>query len=95
MFDTIESEVRSYCRLFPTVFERAAGSRLFDESGRAYVDFFSGAGTVNYGHNNPRLKECLLEYLRRDGITHSLDMGTTARRQFLDRFQQVILQPRG
>jgi diaminobutyrate-2-oxoglutarate transaminase len=95
IFDTLESEVRSYSRLFPTVFERAVGSRLFDESGKGYIDFFSGAGTLNYGHNNPLLKEHLLEYLRRDGITHSLDMATQAKRNLLDRFQRVILEPRG
>jgi len=95
IFDTLESEVRSYCRLFPTVFERAVGSRLFDEAGRGYIDFFSGAGTLNYGHNNPVFKERLIDYLRRDGITHSLDMATRAKRELLERFQRVILAPRG
>ena len=95
IFDTLESEVRSYSRLFPAVFERAVGSRLFDESGRDYIDFFSGAGTLNYGHNNPVFKERLIDYLRRDGITHSLDMATQAKRELLDRFQRVILAPRG
>jgi diaminobutyrate-2-oxoglutarate transaminase len=95
VFDTLESEVRSYSRLFPSVFARAVGSRLFDEAGKEYIDFFSGAGTLNYGHNNPLLKKHLLEYLRRDGITHSLDMATQAKRDLLDRFQRVILEPRG
>jgi diaminobutyrate-2-oxoglutarate transaminase len=95
IFDTLESEVRFYSRLFPVVFERAAGSRLYDESGRSYIDFFSGAGTLNYGHNNPVFKELLFDYLRRDGITHSLDMATTAKRAFLTRLQRVILEPRG
>ena len=59
MNDTIErleSEVRSYCRAFPTVFTCAAGARLRDQSGRTYLDFFAGAGTLNYGHNHPALK---------------------------------------
>lgn len=94
IFDALESEVRSYCRLFPAIFERAVGSRLYGESGQEYIDFFSGAGTLNYGHNNPLLKEVLLDYLRRDGITHSLDMATTAKREFLTRFARVILEPR-
>jgi len=94
IFNTLESEVRSYSRQFPVVFERAVGSRLYDESGREHVDFFSGAGTVNYGHNNPVFKELLIDYLRRDGITHSLDMATTAKRDFLTRFERVILAPR-
>jgi len=95
IFNNLESEVRSYSRQFPVVFERAVGSRLYDESGREHVDFFSGAGTVNYGHNNPVFKELLIDYLRRDGITHALDMATTAKRDFLTRFDGVILAPRG
>ncbi len=91
----LESEVRTYSRCFPALFERAAGSELFDEQGRRYLDFFSGAGTLNYGHNNPRLKRRLIEYLESDGITHSLDMATRAKRDFLERFQRTILQPRG
>ena len=95
VFETLESEVRSYCRGWPAVFDRAQGSRLFDEDGHDYLDFFSGAGALNYGHNNPVLKRALLDYLERDGITHSLDMSTTAKRAFLERFQDVVLRPRG
>lgn len=95
VFETLESEVRSYCRTWPAVFDRAQGSRIHDEDGRSYLDFFSGAGALNYGHNNPVLKRALLDYLERDGITHSLDMSTTAKRAFLERFQSVILEPRG
>lgn len=89
-----ESQVRSYVRAFPTVFDRARGSVMYDEGGKAYLDFFSGAGALNYGHNNPKLKDSLLEYVAGDGITHSLDMATKAKRRFIERFQQVILQPR-
>ena len=90
----IESEVRSYCRIWPTVFSAAQGSRLTDESGREYLDFFSGAGALNYGHNHPHLKAALLDYLEQDAVVHSLDMSTTAKRRFLERFQEVVLEPR-
>lgn len=95
VFDTVESEVRSYCRAWPVVFDRAQGSRLHDESGRAYLDFFAGAGSLNYGHNNPVLKRALLEYIERDGITHALDMSTTAKRDFLETFHSTVLAPSG
>lgn len=95
LFDTLESNVRSYCRAFPTVFCKGAGYRLFDEGGREYLDFFSGAGALNYGHNNPLFKQRLIEYLMADGVSHSLDMATVAKRDFLDRFQRIILGPRG
>jgi diaminobutyrate-2-oxoglutarate transaminase len=93
-FDRLESEVRSYCRSFPRVFAKAAGSRLVDEDGREYVDFLAGAGTLNYGHNNPVLKRPLIRYLEQDGITHGLDMATSAKRSFLQAFDEVVLQPR-
>ncbi|MGW0467223.1 diaminobutyrate--2-oxoglutarate transaminase [Streptomyces sp. NPDC003027] len=94
VFETLESEVRSYCRGWPTVFDRAQGARLVDENGRDYLDFFAGAGSLNYGHNNPVLKRALIDYLERDGITHGLDMATTAKRAFLETFQEVVLEPR-
>ncbi|MGW7312210.1 diaminobutyrate--2-oxoglutarate transaminase [Streptomyces sp. NPDC054854] len=94
VFETVESEVRSYCRAWPVVFDRAQGSRLHDENGRSYLDFFAGAGSLNYGHNNPVLKRALLDYIERDGITHALDMSTTAKRAFLETFQSTVLAPR-
>lgn len=95
VFETVESEVRSYCRGWPTVFDRAQGSHMYDEDGHTYLDFFAGAGTLNYGHNNPVLKRALLDYIERDGVTHGLDMSTTAKRAFLEAFRDKILQPRG
>lgn len=89
-----ESEVRGYCRNFPVMFDRAQGAWLYDEDGKAYLDFFAGAGALNYGHNPAPLKNALLAYLARDGITHSLDMFSAAKRDFLERFQRVILAPR-
>jgi len=95
IFTRLESEVRSYCRLFPTVFTKAVGDQLMDENGRTYIDFLSGAGALNYGHNNPKLKQRLLEYIESDAITHSLDMFTAAKQKFLERFEELILVPRG
>ncbi|MEU0936395.1 diaminobutyrate--2-oxoglutarate transaminase [Embleya sp. NPDC005971] len=94
VFETLESEVRSYCRHWPTVFDHARGSHLGDEAGHTYLDFFAGAGALNYGHNNPMLKRALLDYIERDGITHGLDMATTAKRAFLESFESLILSPR-
>lgn len=94
-FERLESEVRSYCRHFPRVFVKAIDSRLIAEDGQEYVDFLAGAGVINYGHNNRTLKQRLIEYLQADAITHSLDIATAAKRDFLEAFDEVILQPRG
>lgn len=95
IFQEVESEVRSYCRDFPTVFVQARGATLQDEAGREYIDFFAGAGALNYGHNHPAIKARLLDYLANDGVTHSLDMATVAKRDFLSAFRRLILAPRG
>ncbi|ORV39636.1 diaminobutyrate--2-oxoglutarate transaminase [Mycolicibacter engbaekii] len=94
IFDALESEVRSYCRSWPVTFDRASGSRMWDVEGRPYLDFFAGAGALNYGHNHPDLRAPLLEYLSSDRVVHSLDMNTTAKAEFLRRFDEVILKPR-
>ncbi len=95
IFETYESEVRSYCRNLPTTFVTAKGSMMYDVAGRAYIDFFNGAGSVNYGHNNPYIKEKVVEYLMQDGITHALDMQTVAKAEFIQFFEEKILKPRG
>jgi diaminobutyrate-2-oxoglutarate transaminase len=94
VFDKLESEVRSYCRSFQTVFTKASNAWLWDKEGKGYIDFFAGAGALNYGHNNPRIREKLVDYLLQDGVTHSLDMATEAKEHFLLRFNDIILKPR-
>src|SRR5215469_3542890 len=94
IFEHRESGVRSYCRTWPKVFDRAAGSWLYDEDGHAYLDFFTGASALNYGHNNPVLKRALLDYLASDRVIHSLDMHTVVKREFLTAFDEHILRPR-
>jgi len=95
IFEEIESEVQSYARSFPRIFNRAQGELLYDEEGNEYLDFLAGAGTLNYGHNNPLFKEKLLEYIHSDGITHGLDLHTKAKGEFLQTFNDKILKPRG
>ncbi|AMB59478.1 diaminobutyrate--2-oxoglutarate transaminase [Microterricola viridarii] len=95
IFDRIESEVRGYIRSFPVVFDSARGSTLTTADGQNYLDFFAGAGVLNYGHNNPLFTQALIEYLQRDGIIHGLDMATSAKRAFLEAFEARILKPRG
>jgi diaminobutyrate-2-oxoglutarate transaminase len=90
-----ESGVRSYSRSFPTTFRTARGAWLSDTQGRDYLDFFAGAGALNYGHNNPELKGPLLDYIAGDNITHALDMATEARESFIGALHDIILAPRG
>lgn len=94
IFEEMESEVRGYVRSFPAIFDVARGSEVFDEHENRYIDFFAGAGTLNYGHNNPLLTDAMIEYLQHGGIVHGLDKATVAKRAFLTKFRDTILAPR-
>ncbi|MET1015180.1 MAG: aminotransferase class III-fold pyridoxal phosphate-dependent enzyme, partial [Leifsonia flava] len=94
-FDRRESEVRGYIRSFPVVFDSARGSVLTAADGREFLDFFAGAGVLNYGHNNPAFTRALIEYLEHDGIIHGLDMATSAKKGFIEAFEKLVLEPRG
>ena len=48
------------------VFVRARGTRLWDDEGREYLDFFGGSGTTSLGHNHPRLRDALRDFLLED-----------------------------
>ncbi|EAR53477.1 diaminobutyrate--2-oxoglutarate aminotransferase [Photobacterium sp. SKA34] len=94
IFKKQESKVRSYSNSFPVVFTKAKGSWLETEQGDRYLDFLAGAGSLNYGHNNPIFKQALLDYIEQDGITHGLDMHSTAKADFLKILERNILAPR-
>lgn len=94
VFESYESSVRSYCRSFPTVFGRAKGAMMYDEEGKGYIDFFCGAGALNYGHNNDYIRDAVVDYLRSDGVLHGMDMFTPAKREFLQTLQEKVLKPR-
>lgn len=95
IFERWESEVRGYCRAWPTVFASASNARQVDEAGVSYVDFFGGAGVLNFGHNDPRMKRAIIDFIEADGVAHSLDTYTTTKRAFVAKFAETILEPRG
>ncbi len=94
IFEIHESQVRSYCRSYPTIFAGASGSVVKDTFGRPFIDFLSGCASLNYGHNDPDMKRALIEHIEVDGIAHGLDLFTTAKTAFLEAFVTHILQPR-
>jgi len=95
VYNRLESHVRTYSRSMPREFVSAEGAWMFDSQGGRYLDFLSGCSTLNYGHNHPVLKEALLDYIREDGIAHSLDLHTDAKTAFLQELDETILRPRG
>ena len=95
VFETFESNVRSYCRKYPVVFSKAKGSVLIDQDGKEYIDFLCGAGSCNYGHNNDYIKGKVVEYLMGDGLLHGLDMYSVAKGEFIECLENEVLIPRG
>ena len=95
VFESVESEVRSYCRKYPVVFDNAKNDKLFAVDGTAYIDFLAVAGSMNYGHNNPYIKKAILDYLSEDRVINALDMYTQAKEDFFVTFKKSILDPRG
>ena len=95
VFEAMESSVRTYCRRFPAVFDRAKGHVIWSEDGRRFVDLIAGAGVLNYGHNHPEIRRALIDYLLSDRVMASLDLHTVAKRAFLEALRDTIFQPRG
>lgn len=61
---------------------------------REYIDFYSGGGTLNYGHHNAALQQKLVDDIGRNGI-----LGVGARqaeitKQFFNTVSWVLLEPR-
>lgn len=95
IYDRRESDARSYCRSFPTEFVKATNATMTDAAGRDYIDFLAGCSSLNYGHNDPDMKDALIAHIAADGVTHGLDMHTNAKTAFLEAFETLILKPRG
>ncbi|HKK85433.1 MAG TPA: diaminobutyrate--2-oxoglutarate transaminase [Roseovarius sp.] len=95
IFNRRESEARSYCRSFETVFTTAKGAEMTDAQGRTYIDFLAGCSSLNYGHNDVDMKQALVEHIAGDGIAHGLDMYTAEKAKFLEAYEDNILKPRG
>ena len=93
-FEDHESQVRSYCRKYPVIFEKAQNAELFSKDGERYIDFLACAGSLNYGHNNPEIKRKIVEYLAEDNVINMLDMYTVAKEEFITTFYNRILKPR-
>jgi predicted acetylornithine/succinylornithine family transaminase len=57
--DSFQQHVLPTYARFPLVPVRGAGCRLWDENGRAYLDFCTGIAVCSLGHCHPRLVEAI------------------------------------
>jgi len=44
---------------FPRKYTKASGCHLWDDEGKEYLDFLGGFGSLNIGHNHPRILEAI------------------------------------
>ena len=75
-------------------FDTADGSTLVTQDGE-YIDFYSGAGTLNYGHHNARLKKRLFDDIGCNGDLGSGSRKASITREFFETVNRALLQPRG
>lgn len=94
LFEKYESNVRGYIRSFPTIFVKSKNATMWNQEGTAFIDFFGGAGSLNYGHNDPAINRAIIDFIERDGVTNALDKATDAKYLFIKKLQETILKPR-
>lgn len=86
--EELESQNRSYPRDIPIAFGRAKGSIIEDVDDNQYIDFVSGCGVFNLGHNNPYIIEGLKES---EGlITQAVDFPTVVKIAFMERLSEML-----
>ena len=65
------------------------GSRVFDTSGREYLDFFNGHGASLFGHSHPLLTEAL-EKASKGIWTSGAGFGSPVREKLADELGQML-----
>ena len=86
--EELESNNRSYPRGIPIAFDMAKGASVTDVDGNMYVDFFSGCGVLNFGHNNA---DILAELKNHDGtIMQTVDFPTKAKIDFMEKLLSIL-----
>lgn len=88
MQDELESNNRSYPRGIPIVFDKAKGACVIDIDGNMYLDFFSGCGVLNFGHNNSEIIAELKKYS--DVILQSVDFPTKPKIDFMEKLLSIL-----
>ena len=63
----------STARIFPAlVYDKAIGSVVEDADSKKYIDLSAGFAALPLGHNHPKIKKTIIEYLDSNGVMHGL-----------------------
>ena len=78
-----EDSMGNLYQRFPVTIERGQGARVWDESGREYIDCMGSYGVAVVGHCNPRVTKAIQEQAGRITAVHASTYNRT-RERFLD-----------
>ena len=83
-----ESSAVSYSRGMPMAVRRGRGATVEDVDGNVYIDFFAGAGVLNFGHSNPDVIAAAKAQI--DDLTHTLDIPSPPRQALMDKLRERL-----
>ncbi len=61
VIDTADRVMATTYKRFPIVITHGKGCRLYDETGKEYIDFIAGIAVCGLGHAHPRIAEVIAE----------------------------------
>jgi glutamate-1-semialdehyde 2,1-aminomutase len=53
---------------FPLFIKKALGSKIWDVDDNEYIDYWASAGPAILGHNDPRVREAVIDTLQTEGV---------------------------
>jgi len=86
--EKVESNNISYPRGIPIAFDLAKGAIVQDVDGNQYIDFLSGCGVLNLGHNNPDIIKDLKKFQGK--ITQAVDFPTKTKMDFIKNLLDIL-----
>jgi diaminobutyrate-2-oxoglutarate transaminase len=84
----LESNARSYPRSVPIAIEEGFGATMKDADGNTFLDFFGGAGVLNFGHGNPEVIAAAGEQQRK--LVHALDFPTRTKLDLMAKLKRLL-----
>jgi diaminobutyrate-2-oxoglutarate transaminase len=86
----LESSNVSYPKALPIAWKRAKGATIEDADENIFFDFFSSAGVVNAGHNNPYIEDAVKSTINHPN--HCLDFPTETKQIFIKKLLSLLAE---
>jgi len=84
----LESNNVSYPKGIPLAFDKAKGAIITDVDGNQFIDFFSGCGVLNLGHNNQDIVADINNFNNK--ILQAVDFPTIIRMEFIETLLKLL-----